>query len=99
MFVALFTATPSDAGGGTEVTGGGYARANCGFAAPAGTPRSVANASEILITMPASTVVAVAIMDASTAGNMLYWVGIASKVFDASDQARFAISALTVTED
>lgn len=26
MYVALFTAAPSDAGGGTEVTGGAYAR-------------------------------------------------------------------------
>src|SRR5262245_10711430 len=26
LYVALFTAAPTDAGGGTEVTGGGYAR-------------------------------------------------------------------------
>lgn len=28
LYVALFTAAPSDAGGGTEVTGGSYARVN-----------------------------------------------------------------------
>ena len=28
LYVALFTAAPSDAGGGTEVTGGSYARTN-----------------------------------------------------------------------
>jgi hypothetical protein len=28
LYVALFTAAPSDAGGGTEVTGGSYARAS-----------------------------------------------------------------------
>jgi hypothetical protein len=28
LYVALFTATPSDSGGGTEVTGGSYARVN-----------------------------------------------------------------------
>jgi hypothetical protein len=27
LYIALFTVTPSDAGGGTEVTGGNYARA------------------------------------------------------------------------
>lgn len=28
LYIALFTAAPSDAGGGTEVTGGSYARAS-----------------------------------------------------------------------
>ena len=99
VYVGLFTVAPTDAGGGTEVTGGGYARQLCGFAAPAGTPRSVANGAEILITMPAATVVAVGVFDAVSAGNLLYWVAITSKAFDAGDQARFAAGALTVQED
>lgn len=39
IYVALFTATPSDAGGGTEVSGGSYARASlaCSLASLAGT--------------------------------------------------------------
>lgn len=99
-YVGLYTANPTDAGGGTEVTGGGYARALCGFAAPAGTPRQVANAADILITMPAATVTGVGIFDASTAGNLLYWVSITSVVFSAGDQARFAASTgLIVQED
>lgn len=98
-FVALFTVAPTDAGGGTEVTGGGYARQACGFGAPSGTPRAMANAAEILITMPAATVVAVGVFDAVSAGELKYWVAITSKAFDASDQARFAAGALTVQED
>lgn len=100
VYVGLYTAAPTDAAGGTEVTGGGYARQLCGFAAPAGTPRQIANAADILITMPAATVVAVGIFDALTVGNLLYWVGITSVVFASGDQARFAASTgLIVQED
>lgn len=39
LYIALFTATPSDSGGGTEVTGGSYARVSsaCSLANWAGT--------------------------------------------------------------
>jgi hypothetical protein len=32
LYIGLFTAVPTDVGGGTEVTGGGYARAAVGAA-------------------------------------------------------------------
>ena len=103
VYVALFTAAPSDAGGGTEVSTGAYARQLCGFAAPSGTPRSVANAADILY--PVATagygpVTHFAIMDALTVGNMLYWAALAaSKTFAINDQAVFRAGQLTVTED
>jgi hypothetical protein len=103
VYVALYTANPTDAGGGTEVTGNGYARQLCGFAAPSGTPRVTSNAADILfpVQTPAGygTVTGCAIMDAVTAGNMLYWADITDKTFAANDQAKFAAGALTVTED
>jgi hypothetical protein len=99
-YVALYTVTPSDTAGGTEVTGGSYARAAITFGAPTGSgPSSMTTTAEILITMPTATVVAVAICDAVTAGAIRYWVGITSVAFTSGDQARFAIGALTVTED
>lgn len=103
VYVALFTAAPSDAGGGTEVTGGAYARQLCGFAAPSGTPRSVVNAADILY--PVATagygpVTHFAIMDALTVGTMLYWAALAaSKTFAINDQAVFRAGQLSVTED
>ena len=36
VYVALYTVTPSDAGGGTEATGGSYARQTAAFAASSG---------------------------------------------------------------
>jgi hypothetical protein len=103
VYVALFTAAPSDAGGGTEVSTGAYARQLCGFAAPSGTPRSVANAADILY--PVATagygpVTHFAIMDALTVGTMLYWAALAaSKSAAIGDQLVFRAGQLTVTED
>ena len=103
VYVALFTAAPSDAGGGTEVATGAYARQLCGFAAPAGTPRSVANAADILYPVATAAygpVTHFAIMDALTVGTMLYWAALAaSKSFAINDQAVFRAGQLTVTED
>lgn len=72
VYLALFTAAPGDAGGGTEVSGGSYARQDVGLAAASGGASS--NSADI--TFPAATadwgtVTHVALMDALTAGNML----------------------------
>lgn len=103
VYVALFTAAPSDAGGGTEVSTGAYARQLCGFAAPAGTPRAVANGADILYPVATAAygpVTHFAIMDALTVGNMLYWAALAaSKSAAIGDQLVFRAGQLTVTED
>jgi len=101
VYIALFTVSPSDAGGGTEVTGGSYARTLIAFdPAVAG---STSNSSQV--TFPTSTaawgtVVAFAIFDAITGGNMLYWGDITpNKTVDSGDTARFATGGLTISED
>lgn len=104
VYAALFTATPSDAGGGTEVpASASYSRQLCGFAAPSGTPRSVVNAADILYEVQATAYGLTswfAIMDAVTAGNMLYWAALTvAKTFAINDQAVFRAGQLSVTED
>lgn len=70
IYLALFTSATTEAGGGTEVVGGSYARPAITFTAPS-TGLAV-QAADITITgMPACTVVAAAVMDDPTAGNML----------------------------
>lgn len=72
VYIALFTTATTGAGGGTEVTGGSYARQACAFTAGAsGTGAADNTAAESFTNMPACTVTHLAIMDASTAGNML----------------------------
>lgn len=104
VYTGLYTATPSDAGGGTEVSGSAYARQLCGFSAPAGTPRSVINAADILFpvqTTPGYGLTSwFGIFDAVSAGNLLYWAALTvAKTFATGDQAVFRAGQLSVTED
>lgn len=107
LFVALFTAAPSDAGGGTEVTGNGYARVSVANnltnwpAASAG-----AKSNGVAIQFPTAsggnwgTVTHFGIYDASTAGNLIGWAALtASQVINDGTTATFAIGDLDITLD
>ena len=106
VHIALFTATPSDSGGGTEVSGGAYARAavtNNATNFPAAAAGAKSNGTEIAFDQATAnwgTVVAFGIFDAATAGNLLYWGPITpNKAVNNGDTAKFAIGDLDVTED
>lgn len=111
LYAALFTTAPTDvAASGVECSGNAYARVpitNNSTNFPAATGTTVASKSNgTAITFPISTpagwgtVVAVALFDASTSGNMLDWATLAvSKVVGAGDQPSFAAGKLTFTED
>lgn len=99
VYVALYTAAPSDAGGGTEVTGGSYARQAATFdAAASGATQNSANID--FSNMPSCTVVAVGIHDASTGGNLLVHGTLsANKSVDAGDILRIATGDLDISID
>jgi hypothetical protein len=102
VYVALYTAVPTDASAGTEVTGSSYARQAAASAVWTRTGSSIANNAEIAfpqVTGSPYTVVGWAIMDAVSGGNQLYWGDTASTLMNVGDVARFAPSAITVTED
>ena len=106
VYLALFTAAPSDSGGGTEVSGGGYTRVavtNNSTNWPAASGGSKSNGVDMTFpqaTADWGTVVAFAIFDASTAGNMLYWGDLTtSKTINDGDTAKFAAGDITITED
>lgn len=103
-YVALYTAAPSDAGGGTEVSGGSYARvATAGADWNAASSGSVSNAAAL--TFPTAsgswgTVTHFGLFDASTTGNLLAWGSLTtSKSVGSGDTAQFAIGSLTLTLD
>lgn len=102
-YLALYTVAPSDAGGGTEVTGGSYARVAIASAFGAASSGSSANTSQIAFTQASAswgTVVAFGILDASTAGNLLWWGDLtSSKAVASGDTAVFNTGQLTVTLD
>jgi len=102
VYAALFTSVPSDTGGGTEVTGGSYARVAVTFGAPspAGTTSNSVEVTYPEATAGWGTVVAFGVFDALTTGNLLYWGDITpSKTVDSGDTARFAVGDLTISED
>lgn len=71
-YLALFTAAPSDAGGGTELSGNGYARQDVTWGAAASAV--AANTSSHTFTASGGdwgTITHWAIFDAATTGNML----------------------------
>ena len=102
LYVALFTVAPTDTGGGTEVSGGGYARINHNGwnVAAAG---ATANTTEVLFAQATAnwgTVTHVGIFDASTAGNLIAWGALmTSKAINNGDQARFAAGDIDITLD
>ncbi len=102
-YVALFTANPTNAGGGTEVTGGSYARvavASSGWSALTGTsPTAISNSAQI--TFPAATaswgtIIGWGLYDASTAGNLLFWNTTTSLAVASGQQPYIAASGLTI---
>ena len=100
VYVALFTAAPSDTGGGTEVTGGTYARTAVTFGAPspAGTITQSADVNFPVATASWGTITHYGIFDASTAGNMLAWAPISpTQAIAIGQQAKFASGQIIIT--
>jgi len=99
VYVGLFTSDPTDAGSGTEVSGGSYARKAATFAAPSNGASSISAAIEFdQATGSWGTVTHFGIYDALTTGNLLYHGALtASKAIDTGDVFKFATSALSVT--
>lgn len=105
VYVALFTAMPTVAGGGTEVAGGSYARVAvtndaANWPNAANGVKSNANA----INFPQATaawgvVVGVGIFDALAAGNLLDFAPLAaSKTVQNGDTFQLSIGAIQFTE-
>jgi hypothetical protein len=107
LYVALFTVTPSDSGGGTEVTGGSYARVNlapadANWTAPSSGNGQTSNLAAVTFPTPTAdwgTVVAIGIFDAVSGGNLLFWGALtASKTIHNGDAApSFATGSLVIT--
>jgi hypothetical protein len=85
VYVGLFTTAPDDQGGGTEVSGGSYARQAVSFAAPTdnGASSGAQTASAADVIFPAAsadwgTITAVGLFDALSGGNLLMYGSLAA---------------------
>lgn len=97
-YVALFTAAPSDLGGGTEVSGGAYVRKAVTFAVTGDTASNTAAVEFDAATTTWGLITHAAIFDASTAGNMIAYASLTtSKQIDVDDVLRIPAGDLDVT--
>lgn len=106
VYVALYTSAPTDSGGGTEVSGGSYARVavtNNATNWPAASSGTKSNGTAIVFpeaTADWGTVVAFGLFDAANGGNLLYWGELSqNQAVNSGSTASFAIGALTIRED
>lgn len=101
LYVALYTVAPTDTGGGTEVSGGGYARQTAAFTVSGTNPTQASNTAAIeypTATANYGTVVAVGIFDASSSGNLMAYANLtSSKVVSTGDVFRFNAGDLDIT--
>lgn len=100
VYTALYIVTPGVNSAGTEVTGGGYGRQIVTFNAPVnGQVVSAADVTFPVATADYGTIVAFALLDASSGGNMLYFGALSTpRLVLASDQVRFPAGQLICQE-
>lgn len=109
LAIGLLTATASDTGGGTEVTGGDYARVTlnpsaANWSAPTGNDGTTKNNS--LLTFPTPTadwgrITHWGLYDAASSGNLLFWGALTTpkNVNNGDPAPTIAIGACTVQLD
>lgn len=106
LAVALFTAAPSDSGGGTEVSGGSYARvsvnpSDSNWAATSGTNGLTSNVAAVnfgTATANWGTITHFGIFDNTTGGNLIVWGALSSsKNVNSGDAFQIPAGSLTVT--
>ena len=100
-YVALYTVAPSDSGGGTEVSGSGYARQSVTFDAASTPGGTTSNTGAVSFTASGGafgTVGWIGIHDAVSGGNLL-WHGAmtAAKTVDDGDTLEFSIGNIDLT--
>jgi hypothetical protein len=99
-YLALFTAAPGETGGGTEVSGGAYARQSVAFTTTGNTTSNNASVEYSTATATFGTVTHVGVFDAATAGNLMAYAALSSsKTIDTGDVFRVPTGDLDITLD
>ena len=101
-YVGLYTGAPSDSGGGTEVSTGGYERKTVAWATATGAGGTTSNTDAPTWTASGGafgTVTHIGIHSAATGSGNLLWHGAmtASKVVNDGDTLEFAVGNIDLT--
>jgi len=99
-YIGLFTAAPSEAGGGTEVAGGAYVREAATFSVTGNLATNTAAIEWPTAGGAWGTLTHIAIFDAATSGTMLAYAPLTSaKTIDTGDVFRIPSGDLDITLD
>ena len=101
-YLALYTAAPGEAGGGTEVTtvGTAYARQSAAFTVSGNTASNTSAIEYPTATASYGSVSHVRVFDAVTGGNLIAYAALTtSKVIDTGDVLRVPAGDLDITLD
>jgi len=97
FYLALYTSAPTASGGGTELSGNGYARQTVAFTTTAQQSSNTAAVEFPTATADWGTIVAVGVFDASTSGNLLAFGNLtASKSIVSGDVLRITAGDLDI---
>lgn len=100
VYVGLFTTDPTDAGTGTEVSGGSYARQEATFTVSGNTATTSAAVEFPTATASWGTVTHIGIYDASTSGNLLAHSALTTaKAIASGDVFRIPAGDIDITLD
>jgi hypothetical protein len=98
--LALYTSAPGEAGGGTEVSGGGYARQSVTFTVSGNEATNSGAIEYPTATGSYGTVTHVGVFDAASGGNLIAYAALAtSKAIDTGDVLRVPAGDLDITLD
>lgn len=99
VYVGLYTSDPGEGNTGTEVSGGSYARKSATFGSPSNGVCTNSAAVEFdQATASWGTISHVALLDAITSGNLLFYTDITtSKTIESGDIFKIAAGSLSVT--
>lgn len=100
-YLGLFTADPTDTGGGAaEITGGGYARKAVTFSVSGNLATNTGAVEFDVATGAWGTISHVAVFDASTGGNQIAYAALsAAKAITTDDVLRFPAGDVDITLD
>ena len=102
-YISLYTVAPGEAGGGTEVSGGSYARRTASFSVSGTAPTTASNSAAVEFAEASAswgTVVAAGVMDALSGGNLIAYADLTvSKAVGTGDVLRFNTGEIDITLD
>ena len=97
-YIALYSAAPGEAGGGTEISGTNYVRQVAAFTVTGDTASNTAAIEFPTAGSAWGTITHIGVMDASSAGNLLaYGTLTASKTISSGDVFRIPLGDLDIT--